>query len=67
MQGMVSILPTFVWRTNNVQDSQKSLKVHYSMKIHVQHLQELAKKLNVTPMSVSKHLHAMEKIQKEGK
>ena len=30
-------------------------------------LLELAKKLNVTPMCLSKRLRAMEKIQKEGK
>ena len=32
-----------------------------------QTLQELSAALNVTPMPVSKRLHAMEKIQKEGK
>ena len=32
-----------------------------------QTLQELSRALNVTPMAVSKRLHAMEKIQKEGK
>jgi len=32
-----------------------------------QTLQELSAALNVTPMAVFKRLHAMEKIQKEGK